>query len=92
MGLLNIGVSGLLASQSAINTTGHNIANANVEGYSRQEVVLQTRAPQFENGGFIGNGVESSQAHFSCYHGQHRAGTGEKYRLENKLSHQLLFL
>lgn len=58
MGLLNIGVSGLLASQSAINTTGHNIANANVEGYSRQEVVLQTRAPQFENGGFIGNGVD----------------------------------
>lgn len=58
MSLLNIGVSGLLASQSAINTTGHNIANANVEGYSRQEVVLQTRAPQFENGGFIGNGVD----------------------------------
>ena len=34
MGLLNIGASGLLASQTAINTTGHNIANANVEGYS----------------------------------------------------------
>mgnify|MGYP001497246976 CR=1 FL=1 len=27
MGLLNIGASGLLASQTAINTTGHNIAN-----------------------------------------------------------------
>ncbi|MDA8693740.1 flagellar hook-associated protein FlgK [Pseudomonadales bacterium] len=58
MGLLNIGVTGLLASQAAINTTGHNIANANVQGYSRQEVVLETNAPRFGNGGFVGNGVE----------------------------------
>lgn len=58
MGLLNIGVSGLLASQSAINTTGHNIANANVQGYSRQELVLDTRSPQFDGGGFVGRGVE----------------------------------
>ncbi|MGB2271625.1 MAG: flagellar hook-associated protein FlgK [Pseudomonadales bacterium] len=58
MGLLNIGVTGLLASQAAINTTGHNIANANVQGYSRQEVVLETNAPKFGNGGFVGNGVE----------------------------------
>ena len=58
MGLLNIGVTGLLASQTAINTTGHNIANANVQGYSRQEVVLETNAPKFGNGGFVGNGVE----------------------------------
>ncbi|MBT5922629.1 MAG: flagellar hook-associated protein FlgK [Cellvibrionales bacterium] len=58
MGLLNIGVTGLLASQTAINTTGHNIANANVQGYSRQEVVLETNAPRFGGGGFVGNGVE----------------------------------
>ena len=58
MGLLNIGVTGLLASQTAINTTGHNIANANVQGYSRQEVVLETNGPKFGNGGFVGNGVE----------------------------------
>ena len=53
MGLLNIGVTGLLASQTAINTTGHNIANANVQGYSRQEVVLETNAPRFGGGGFV---------------------------------------
>jgi flagellar hook-associated protein 1 FlgK len=58
MGLLNIGVTGLLASQTAINTTGHNISNANVQGYSRQEVVLETNAPRFGGGGFVGNGVE----------------------------------
>ena len=58
MGLLNIGVTGLLASQTAINTTGHNIANANVQGYSRQEVVLETNTPKFGGGGFVGNGVE----------------------------------
>lgn len=57
MGLLNIGVSGLLASQTAINTTGHNIANANVAGYSRQEAVLGTRPPQLDSGGFVGRGV-----------------------------------
>ena len=58
MGLLNIGVTGLLASQTAINTTGHNIANANVQGYSRQEVVFETNTPKFGGGGFVGNGVE----------------------------------
>lgn len=35
---LSIGVSGLKASQNAINTTSHNIANANTPGYVRQQV------------------------------------------------------
>ncbi len=34
-GTLNIGKSGMFAQQGAINTTSHNIANANTEGYSR---------------------------------------------------------
>ncbi|MGI9288920.1 MAG: flagellar hook-associated protein FlgK, partial [Pseudomonadales bacterium] len=58
--LLNIGVSGLVAHQSAIETTGHNITNANVEGYSRQEAVLSTRPPQFTGAGFEGSGVVTS--------------------------------
>jgi flagellar hook-associated protein 1 FlgK len=33
---------GLLAHQQAIDTTSHNVANANTEGYSRQEAVLGT--------------------------------------------------
>lgn len=35
---LNIGYSGLSTSQEAINTTSHNIANANTPGYSKQRV------------------------------------------------------
>ncbi len=56
---------GLFAQQSALNTTGHNIANANTEGYTRQRANMQAtpgmpapgmnadRAP-----GLIGTGVE----------------------------------
>ncbi len=58
--LFNIGVSGLVAHQTAIKTTGHNITNANVDGYSRQEAVLSTRPPQFTGAGFEGSGVVTS--------------------------------
>lgn len=40
-----IGLSGLRAQQTAINVTGHNIANVNTPGYSRQRVVLKTNTP-----------------------------------------------
>jgi len=39
---LQTALSGLLAEQQAMDVTGHNIANANTEGYSRQTAVLQT--------------------------------------------------
>ncbi len=55
--VLSTGLSGLLAFQRALDTTGHNIANANTEGYSRQRVELATLpASQFGNG-WVGNGV-----------------------------------
>lgn len=56
--LLGIGISGLLAAQKALSTVGHNVANVNTEGYSRQSVDLATRDPQYTGGGFIGRGVE----------------------------------
>lgn len=56
--LLGIGISGLLAAQKSLNTVGHNVANVNTEGYSRQRVELATRDPQYTGGGFIGRGVE----------------------------------
>lgn len=37
---LSIGVSGLKASQNAINTTAHNLANVNTTGYVRQQAVF----------------------------------------------------
>ncbi|CDG81884.1 flagellar hook-associated protein FlgK [Janthinobacterium agaricidamnosum] len=59
--LLNIGKSGLLAAQVGLATTGHNITNANVDGYNRQ-VVLQQNSPANNLGyGFVGNGTEVSQ-------------------------------
>lgn len=42
---LNIGYSGLSASQLGINTTSNNISNAETEGYTRQRVVQQTTSP-----------------------------------------------
>lgn len=55
--LLDIGVTGLNAHQRALNTTGHNITNAGVEGYSRQEAVFSTLDPQFRGDVFVGSGV-----------------------------------
>jgi flagellar hook-associated protein 1 FlgK len=55
--LLGLSVSGLRASQTALNTTGHNIANANTEGYSRQRVEVATNPASYTGVGYIGNGV-----------------------------------
>ncbi len=55
---LDVGVSGLLTTQAAINTVSHNIANANTEGYSRQVTEIDARSPQFTGGNFIGTGAE----------------------------------
>ena len=52
------GISGLLAFQRALDTTSHNIANVNTEGYSRQRAELTTREPSAYGNGFIGNGVQ----------------------------------
>lgn len=44
-GTFNISTRGLFAQQKAIDTTSHNIANANTEGYSRQRVTFETSRP-----------------------------------------------
>jgi flagellar hook-associated protein 1 FlgK len=55
---LNIGAKGLAAQQRALEITGHNIANANTVGYTRQEVVMQADMPVKTINGFIGTGVK----------------------------------
>lgn len=56
--LLNIGITGLSASQSALTTTGNNITNANTPGYSRQRVNFNTMPQQYVGAaGYIGSGV-----------------------------------
>jgi flagellar hook-associated protein 1 len=56
--LFNIGQSALSASYSAIRTTGHNIANASTEGFSRQKLDLATAGGSYTGAGFFGRGVE----------------------------------
>jgi flagellar hook-associated protein 1 FlgK len=56
--LLNIGKSGLFAAKSSMSTTSHNIANANTEGYSRQEVRTETGPGLGEGDYVLGTGVE----------------------------------
>src|SRR6218665_12518 len=58
MGLLNVSTRALLADQVVLQTTGHNIANVNTPGYSRQSVALQTVPGQFTGNGYIGQGVD----------------------------------
>ncbi len=63
---LNTALKGVLAQQRALDVTGHNIANVETQGYSRQEAVLtaaralELHAGQLQNGagGQIGQGVE----------------------------------
>ena len=50
--------SGLNAAQNGIAVTGHNIANVNTPGYSRQRAVLQSGLATQTGVGAIGNGVE----------------------------------
>ncbi len=56
--LLGVGQSALLAAYAQLQTTGHNIANANTPGYSRQEAVLATAGSAYTGSGFMGFGVD----------------------------------
>jgi len=55
--ILNSGISGLNAARANLETTSHNIANADTPGYTRQEVIQSTNIPQSTGAGFIGRGV-----------------------------------
>ena len=55
--LLRIGVTGLLAHQAALQTTGHNISNTDTPGFSRQNVSLGTQSPGLSGAGYQGTGV-----------------------------------
>lgn len=57
--IFGIGLSGLTAAQAGLATTGHNIANVNTPGYTRQQVLQSTRTPQFTGAGYFGQGVNA---------------------------------
>jgi flagellar hook-associated protein 1 FlgK len=58
---LNIGYSGLSAAQVGIDTTSHNITNAESEGYTRQRVVTAASTPIMSVPGQVGNGVSITE-------------------------------
>lgn len=56
--VMQTGRSGMFAAKASIATTGHNIANANTEGYSRQRVQQATDTPRGHGAkGMIGSGT-----------------------------------
>ncbi|MFE8069607.1 flagellar hook-associated protein FlgK [Marinobacteraceae bacterium S3BR75-40.1] len=56
-GLINVGLTGIKANQSALTTTGNNVTNANTPGYSRQEVLFESNFSQRTGAGYLGSGV-----------------------------------
>jgi len=58
---LHIAKSALELQQYGIQVTGHNIANANTEGYTRQRVVSEARAPLETPYGMLGTGVQVAE-------------------------------
>ncbi|MBE0589636.1 MAG: flagellar hook-associated protein FlgK, partial [Hydrogenophaga sp.] len=55
---LNIGANALSTNLAALQVIGHNIANANTVGYSRQTVNTQSAGYQQLGGNYFGKGVE----------------------------------
>lgn len=58
--LFDIARSALVTSQQALTVTGHNVANVNTPGYSRQEVVVSERPPLNGQPGMAGTGVQAT--------------------------------
>lgn len=90
-GTFNIAKSGLFSQQKALDTTSHNIANANTEGYSRQRVTLSTSRPaSTANGiGQVGTGVQVDSItrvrdSFLDYHTRVELGVEGKYSGRDK--------
>lgn len=59
MNLANLGLAGLAAATARLHTTGHNINNADTEGYNRQRVVVSSAGGRNMGHGFIGQGVST---------------------------------
>ncbi|WP_114325254.1 flagellar hook-associated protein FlgK [Candidatus Colwellia aromaticivorans] len=55
--LYQTGVSGLLAAQQQLATTGHNISNVNTDGYTRQRAEQNATLGQVSGSNYIGTGT-----------------------------------
>src|SRR4051794_3757974 len=58
--MMSVGKQALANSQTALQTTSHNVANANTEGYSRQRVEQVTAEPVSSGNLRIGQGAKTA--------------------------------
>lgn len=58
-GILSIARTALLTHQAALEVTGHNIANAETPGYTRQDLLLGTGPERLTTYGHFGTGVRA---------------------------------
>jgi flagellar hook-associated protein 1 FlgK len=58
--VLNTAKLGLQTNQTAIEITGHNIANVQTEGFSRQDVNFEANRPRRAGLAFLGTGVRAT--------------------------------
>ncbi len=91
---LELASRALQSMQLAMNTTGHNLANVNTPGYSRQRVNLTTTDPQVLEGVrtlFMGSGVrvESIQRIRDIFLDARVASTSSEYQRLHTLSTRL---
>lgn len=56
-GLLGIGLTGLFAAHTNLETTAHNLQNVNTPNYSRQKGVQTTQMPYYTGGYYVGQGT-----------------------------------
>jgi len=59
--VLSIAKDALAAQQYGIYVTGHNIANVNTPGYSRQTAVFEAKKPASFGGVLLGRGVDTTE-------------------------------
>ncbi|MBI5557534.1 MAG: flagellar hook-associated protein FlgK [Deltaproteobacteria bacterium] len=57
--ILNTAKEALLSHQQSVSVVGHNIANVDTPGYTRQSLALTPAIPTPDASGFFGNGVQS---------------------------------
>jgi flagellar hook-associated protein 1 len=57
-GSLNTALTGIMTARTGLDTTSHNISNANTKGYTRQRVDQSARLPLATQDGFIGTGAQ----------------------------------
>ncbi len=86
--VLNIAKEALLAHQQAVAVSGHNIANVDTPGYTRQSLTLKATVPTPEGAGFFGNGVRSMEINRHYDQFMVKRLTGQNSSLKNLQAQQ----